>query len=338
LNTLAQYSTLTNDEILRGVIDTIVKESPLLSRLPFKEHVGNYFYFNIESSMANVQWYATGDTWTESPNVWAQGGVLLTTMGGDVDTDKFAIKTKGNINDLRAINIEGKAKAMAHEFDRAFIYGQTTTTASSKELKGVLKWIANYETTALTTADLDSASNSQVILNDSTVGTEAVLSLNKLDEAIDAVRPGKPDVIMLDRRTRRYMNTLAGTSSSSPMRVAQDEFGKFIALYNEIPVVINDFMLDTALDSEGSSDYALVIASINQAATRSATADRSLVLCLKFDDSYGVCGIQSGGMEHEDLGELETKRAYRNRFAWDCAVVMLGKKCASVLINAGDCA
>jgi len=336
LNTLAQYSTLTNDKILAGVIDTIVKESPVLSRIPFKEHVGNYFYFNIESTMATVNWYTTGDTWVESPNVWAQGGILLTTMGGDVDTDKFAIKTKGNINDVRAVNIEGKAKAMAHEFDRAFIYGQTTSTSSTKELKGLLKWIANYESTALSIADLDYGNNDQVILNDATVNTPAVLSLGKLDETIDAVRPGKPDVLMTDRRMRRYMNTLSSTTTTSPVRVGQDEFGKFVALYNEIPLVINDFMADNVTDATSG---VLTIADYVYSRTRNATSyDRSFIFALKFDDSYGICGIQNGAMEHEDLGELETKRAYRNRFAWDCAVVMLGKKCASVLINASDCA
>lgn len=338
MNTLAQYSTLTTDKILKGVLDTIVKESPLLARLPFKEHIGNYFYFNIENAMATVNWYTVGDTWVEGANTWAQGGVLLTTMGGDVDTDKFAIKTKGDINDVRAVNIEGKAKAMAHEFDRAFIYGQTTTTSNAKELKGLLKWIANYENTDLTTADLDSAHNDQVILNDSTVGTERALVITKLDELIDAVRPGKPDCLMIDRRTRRFLNSLAYASASSPIRVAKDEFGQFIALYNEIPVVINDFMLDNAPDSTDSSDYALAIANYAVATARSGSADRSFVFALRFDEQNGVCGIQNGAMEHEDLGELETKRAYRNRFAWDCGVVMLGKKCAAVLINAGDCA
>ncbi len=332
MNTLAQYSTLTNDKILAGVLDTIVKESPLLARLPFKEHVGNYFYFNIESSMANVQWYSVGDTWAESANVWAQGGVLLTTLGGDVDTDKFAIKTKGDINDIRAVNIEAKAKAMAHEFDRAFIYGQTTTTSSSKEIKGLMKWIANYETTALTTADLDGAAsqNDQVIANSATSG---VLTLAALDQLIDAVIPGKPSILMMDRRTRRYLGSISRTTASSPIRTAQDEFGNFIGLYNEIPVVVNDFILDNMPDNSSS---VCTIASYAVATTRADTVNNSPIFAIRFDEANGVCGIQNGAMEHEDLGELETKRAYRNRFAWDCAVVMLGKKCAAVMTGSAD--
>lgn len=336
MNTGTLYNYLTNDKVLKGVLDTIVKESPILARLPFKDHTGNSLLFNIEDTMATVNWYSIGDTWVEGVNTWAQGSVALTTMGGDVDTDKFAIKTKGDINDVRAVNIEGKAKAMAHEFDRAFVYGQTTSTSSTKELKGLLKWIANYESTALSIADLDYGNNDQVILNDATVNTPAVLALGKLDELIDAVRPGKPDVLMLDRRMRRYLNVIAYASASSPIRVAQDEFGKFIALYNEIPVVINDFMADNMTDATSG---VITIADYVYSRTRNATTyDRSLIFALRFDEQNGVCGIQNGAMEHEDLGELETKRAYRNRFAWDCAAVMLGKKCAAVLINASDVA
>ncbi len=282
--------------------------------------------------MASVGWYAVGDTWTESANTWAQGGVLLTTMGGDVDTDKFAIKTKGDINDIRAVNITAKAKAMAHEFDRAFIYGQTTTTSSTKEVKGIMKWIANYETTALSVADLDGAAsqNDQVIANNA---TSAVLALASLDQLIDAVIPGKPDVLMMDRRLRRYLNSLSRTTAGSPIRTGQDEFGKFIGLYNEIPVIVNDFILDNMPDNSSS---VCTIASYNVSTTRADTVNNSPVFALRFDEANGVCRIQNGAMEHEDLGELETKRAFRNRFAWDCAVVMLGKKCAAVLTGAAD--
>ena len=336
MNTLTQYQYLTNDKILSGVLDTIVKESPILARLPWKDHTGNSLKFNIEDTMATVNFYSVGDTWVESANTWAQGSVDLTTLGGDVDTDKFAIKTKGDINDIRAVNITGKAKAMAHEFDRTFIYGQTTTASSTKEFEGLLLWIANYENTSLDTTDLDPTNNAQVILNDATPGTEAALTVDKLDELIDAVIPGKPDVMIFDRRMRRYLSTLAYAAASSPLRVAQDEYGKFITLYNEVPLVINDFMEDNAPDASGTTPYAQTISTYNTATTRADAANRSFIFALRFDEMNGVCGIQNGMMEHEDIGELETKRAYRNRFAWDLSTVMLGKKCAAVLINTGD--
>ncbi len=326
MNTLAQYQTLTKDNVLKGVLETIVKESPILKRLPWKNHEGNSLLFNIEDTMATVNWYTVGDTWVENANTWAQGSTALKTMGGDVDTDKFVIKTKGDINDIRAVNIEGKAKAMAHEFERTFAYGGTTTTSNAKEFQGLLKWIANYESTALTTVDLDGLVNVQVVPNNA---TSAALDLTKLDALIDCIIPGKPDCLIMDRRTRRYLSVLIRTVASSGVEVTKDEFGDWVALYNQVPILINDHMKDNMRDNDGSS--VLAIASYAYGDTRAATKDNSFVLAVRFSDSNGVCGIQNGPMEHEDLGELATKRAYRNRFAWDYGLVMLGRKCAAVL-------
>ena len=39
--TLAESAKLTNDVLLKGVIETIVKESPILQVMPFVEIVGN---------------------------------------------------------------------------------------------------------------------------------------------------------------------------------------------------------------------------------------------------------------------------------------------------------
>jgi hypothetical protein len=39
--TLAEAAKLSNDMLMQGVVETIVKESPILQRLPFIEIVGN---------------------------------------------------------------------------------------------------------------------------------------------------------------------------------------------------------------------------------------------------------------------------------------------------------
>jgi hypothetical protein len=93
-------------------------------------------------------------------------------------------------------------------------------------------------------------------------------------------------------------------------------------------------MADNMRDNDGSS--VLAIASYVSATTRASNVDNSLVLAMKLSETNGVCGIQNGSMQHYPIGELESKRAYRNRFAWDCAVVMLGKKCAAVITGSTD--
>ena len=39
--TLAEASKLSNDILLQGVVETIIKDSPILQRMPFIEIVGN---------------------------------------------------------------------------------------------------------------------------------------------------------------------------------------------------------------------------------------------------------------------------------------------------------
>ena len=49
--TLAEASKLSNDVLLQGVVETIVKDSPVVQRLPFIEIVGNGLTYNQEKHM-----------------------------------------------------------------------------------------------------------------------------------------------------------------------------------------------------------------------------------------------------------------------------------------------
>jgi len=44
--TLAEASKLSNDMLLLGVVETMVKDSPVLQQLPFIEIVGNGLTYN----------------------------------------------------------------------------------------------------------------------------------------------------------------------------------------------------------------------------------------------------------------------------------------------------
>ena len=64
--TLVEASKLSNDVLLTGVIETIVKDSPILQSLPFIEIVGNGLTYNRENAAATAAFYNIGDTWVES--------------------------------------------------------------------------------------------------------------------------------------------------------------------------------------------------------------------------------------------------------------------------------
>ena len=100
--TLAEASKLSNDMLLQGVVETIVKDSPVLQQLPFVEIAGNGLTYNQEKTLPSIDFYDVGDTWVESTPTFEQITANLKIMGGDADVDNFLKSTRSNIQDLEA--------------------------------------------------------------------------------------------------------------------------------------------------------------------------------------------------------------------------------------------
>ena len=58
--TLAEAGKLANDVLLQGVIETVIKDSPVLQTLPFIEIVGNGLAYNRENRAPTVAFYGVG--------------------------------------------------------------------------------------------------------------------------------------------------------------------------------------------------------------------------------------------------------------------------------------
>src|SRR5688572_12498481 len=181
---LTEAAKLSNDVVLQGVVETVVKESRVLEVLPFIEMVGNALTYNRENAMATAAFFDVGDTWSESTPTFSQVSATLKILGGDADVDQYIATTRSNVQDIEAAVLELKAKAVAHEFEDEFVYGDTAV--DSKGFDGLHKLCI---------------SGQQV--HQGSGSTPVALSLKKLDEAIDLVRPGKLDFLMMSRLTRR---------------------------------------------------------------------------------------------------------------------------------------
>jgi hypothetical protein len=64
--TKAEAAKLTQDMLLRGVIETVVKESSVLSVLPFMQVVGSALTYNREQTMPEASFFDPGDVWIAS--------------------------------------------------------------------------------------------------------------------------------------------------------------------------------------------------------------------------------------------------------------------------------
>jgi hypothetical protein len=304
--TLTEGSKLSNDILLQGVVETIVKDSPVLQRLPFIEIVGNGLTYNRENALPNIDFYDVGDTWVESTPTFTQITAVLKILGGDADVDNFLKATRSNQQDLQASVIELKAKALKQKFDNTFIYGNSATNA--KEFDGLRKLI-----------DTTTAGN-QVVAVSSGGGS---LTLAKLDELIDTIKGGKPDMLIMSRRSRRKLNALVRAASSGMMETDRDRWGNFIQLWNGIPVSINDFILDTHTVSGGV-----------ETATTGST--NSVIYAVQFGEG-ALAGLTSPGhITVEDIGSLETKDASRTRLKWYCSLALFSSVKAGALIGVQD--
>ena len=129
--TLTEAAKLSNDLLLAGVIESVIKESPVLQELPFIEITGNGLTYNRENAAPTAAFFDVGDTWTESTPTFTQVTTALAILGGDADVDNYLKATRSNIQDLEAAVIELKAKAVRDKFEDTFINGDGDVDAKS---------------------------------------------------------------------------------------------------------------------------------------------------------------------------------------------------------------
>ena len=269
--TLAEASKLSNDTLLSGVIETIAQESPILQRLPFIEIVGNGLTYNREGTAPSASFYDVGDTWDEDTPTFTQITASLKILGGDADIDNFLKATRSNIQDMEAAVVQLKARAVQSLFDDTFVNGDTSVDAESFD--GVGKMAGAGQTVSMGT-------------------NGASLSLAKLDELVDKVRGGKPDLLLMSRRS---LNILARTSGSF-LEADRDQFGNMLQYYDGIPIGLNDYIGDA--DTVGTS------------------TDCSTVYAMQFGEGAMTGLTAPGGLTVERVGSLETKDASRIRVKW----------------------
>jgi len=303
--TLEEASKLSNDILLQGVVETITKDSPVLQVLPFIEIAGNGLTYNQEKTLPSIDFYDVGDTWAESTPTFEQITANLKIMGGDADVDNFIKATRSNLQDLEAAVIELKAKALKDKFDETFVYGDTTS--NPKQFDGLIKLI-------------DTASTGDQLIAAGASG--ATLALSMLDELIDAVKGGKPDILLMSRRSRRKINALV-RASGSMMESDRDNWGNFIQYWDGIPIGVNDWILDTHVVS-GSVE------------TATTGGDCSTIYAVQFGEG-ALCGLTAPGhLTVEPIGSLETKDATRTRIKWYCSLALFASVKAAALIGVQD--
>lgn len=280
-----EASKLSTDVLQKGVIETFARNSAVLELLPFMEIEGNSYKFNIEKTLPTVAYRDINQGYTENTGEVEQKSVGLVILGGDSDVDKFLVQTRGNVNDIRAVHTSMKAKALSRQFTKSFFTGDSAVNAL--EFDGIATMINGNAS-----QDIDNA--------------EAVLSLAKLHELLDAVQDGA-DVLFMSKAMRRELQKLL-EGQQHYIQVGKDNFGRPIEMFGDVPIrTVEDELLPFSVKAGG-------------------VKETSEIYAVKFGPMEYLSGLRNGGVSVRDLGELDTLPVYRTRIEFYCGLAIFKEK------------
>lgn len=319
MQTLASYQYLDSDLILQGVYDWLFEESGgLMQQMPVREVQGNGIKYNVETTYPGATWTSTNDVIPESAGDYTQRSAAIYRLIGDIDVDKYAIKTNSQQNP-ELIEIKRKIRGFYHEWYDQLIHGQTTTSSTVKQPKGLLKLIAELESEA--TTDLDALNNSQVIAMH---GTAAALTLAGMDELRDACN--SPTHYIMNKWARRQLDALARAAGNN-LQHDNDELGYPVTRYGDQVVLINDHI---GKNFPNNSTSVLAIATTVKNKAEAADYDNTVIFCVRMKED-GFTIMQAGAMEKEAPFTVPNKDALRHRVKWYNGFGLFDKYSAAAL-------
>lgn len=296
---------LNQGQVIRAsVIAQFARSSDILRVMPFRDIAGNAYAYNREGTLPAVAFRGVNESYTASTGVINPLVEALRISGGDLDVDTFLTRTGGP--GIRSTHEVLKIKALAAELTRVIIKGDSE--AQPREFDGLQKRLVG----------------AQLVEAGSTDGGDA-LSLAKLDEAIDATTT--PTHILMSKAMRRRMTSASRLSTvGGHINFTQDEFGRRITTYNDIPVLV------AYPDNGGTEPIAF-----DEVGTGGSTATATSIYVISFGDGL-VQGLQNGTMDVRDLGELNDSPQWRTRVEWFVGLVVEHGRAATRLRGIKDAA
>jgi hypothetical protein len=305
--TLAEAAKLSEDDLQRGVLETFVQESSVLDRIPFLTIEGNAYAYNEEASLPGVEFRSVNEAYSESTGTVNPKSERLVILGGDADVDTFIVKTRGNLNDQRAIQTRMKVKAVSYKFQDHFFNGDTAV--DPKGFDGLKKRLTGAQ-----------------VLSAATNGMGPVIGGHDFMDALDALIAKVPG--LNGSNGALYANrSIIAKIKSSARRLGGVEFikdaltSKMVATYNGI-----------ALLDPGQTPLGADILPMTE--TQGTATDASSIYAVKFgqdETDQAVTGLTNGGVTVRDLGELDSKPVYRTRLEFFTGLAVFGGKGAARL-------
>lgn len=288
--TLTEAQKYTVNKVVKGVLKEIIKDCRAAQLIPWAGIMGNALQYLREAELPTGNFYDPNETWTEETGRVYQVTAGIKIMGKDADIDNFLTATRSDYTDIEAETIQMSAKGVKHSWQSKMWYGDNS--ASSKEFDGIHRlYLTGAEGgTELTAQSLHIGSGS----------TGDALAAADMDVTMDMIRDGNPSCIVTTRNIRRRIN--AYLRGKNNIYYTKDEFGQMLTSWGDVPIYIDDFLVQTEAISSGKYS----------AKTGGVTGS---LFFLTFDTD-ATHGIQNGSLSTRKLGQLFNKDSVRWRIRW----------------------
>jgi len=232
--TASDISNIVPKEVSKVVEQLVEYHNPLRANLKRVKGSGAAYYVNRRTAATTAAVFVSDtEDFTESTGSYTQVTFTYKTLGVQGKITRKARAIGADYIDLLAAEMEAKAAEFKDKEDWAYIWGDSST--DSNAFDGIWK----------------QCDSSNVIAPAST-SSGGALTLDLLDQAIDAVR-GNPDLIICSKRTRRRINALLQAQQQF-VNVTEVKGGFKVITYNGIPVLVSSNIPDTIQVNADCSD------------------------------------------------------------------------------------
>ena len=284
----ADAERLSNNHLVSGVIEEIIKRDAIYALLPFVGVNNKAYVYNREGTLPTINFYDVNEAIGEGAPTNTQVTVTLKILAHNVDVDKFLAGTMNDTNSQVAEALAGAAKAVDMKFRDVLVNGDSTV--ETKGFDGLKKLTPAGQT-------MSAGVNG------------GALTFSMLDELIDMV-PHRPDALLMRHGTYRALKALMRTSGGMvPEQLKLRDFDGTVPAYEGIPIMLSEYL-------PGDEDQGTATDTCSVYAARFNTTD----------GIHGIYGDPTAGIVVEDLGTRESYDAWRYRLKWYVSLALKSTK------------
>lgn len=212
--TLKESLKLTTNTLQSGVIEILGEESKILALLPFKDISGSGYSYNLQKNIPEVKFRAIGESYDPQKIEIENRVETLAILGDEAIVDTYQAQVFSDINDLMAVEISLRTKALANTYEKTFLFG-----------------------------DLEKDINSFNGLSKRVISKQVIQSMgvitDDIDFAVDMIH-GEPNAVIMSKSMRRTLTN----NNRGLITKARNDFGVQVKQYGDMTIVdLDDEMM-----------------------------------------------------------------------------------------------